>query len=398
MRSQQIEQSQKRQSRRKISWKIVLLIIAVLVVLAVTTIGILSAQNRISSNWAIILSASVTIIGVVVAACLLFFLPDKSEQSRSGRSFFWITGSIIAFLVIFELLFVANQANWLVGVFADLNPTGAGFSNRTLWDWLQLLIVPTTLILGAMLFYVSKRLNHVIQIELDISKRLDYMLDHMKEDISQKPYQNYPKLTLDKQWDLLQVYLEYISDLLLEKGLRSSQPNPEVRSVARAKTLITLTQLDGSHKGTLLRFLNEVNLIGTRDNVIQLTGADLSGVILSGADLRDIDLKGTDLAGARLKGSRLSGANLENADLREANLSFAILTEAILIQADLLETNLRGANLISANLNGADLSSANLSYANLEGALVTTEQLTQAKSITGVTMPDGSKITLPPTL
>jgi uncharacterized protein YjbI with pentapeptide repeats len=40
---------------------------------------------------------------------------------------------------------------------------------------------------------------------------------------------------------------------------------------------------------------------------------------------------------------------------------------------------------------GADLSNANLSGANLKGADVTEEQLDQAKSLEGATMPNGQK-------
>ena len=54
----------------------------------------------------------------------------------------------------------------------------------------------------------------------------------------------------------------------------------------------------------------------------------------------------------------------------------------------------RDANLrlkVQHNLRSADLSGANLSGANLHDAIVTNEQLVQAKSLKNATMPDGSK-------
>jgi predicted small lipoprotein YifL len=75
-------------------------------------------------------------------------------------------------------------------------------------------------------------------------------------------------------------------------------------------------------------------------------------------------------------GANLRGANLSEADLREADLQ----------QADLSGADLSGANLSTAYLAGADLTGADLS-----GAEVTDEQLAQAKSLEGVTMPDGTK-------
>jgi uncharacterized protein YjbI with pentapeptide repeats len=53
--------------------------------------------------------------------------------------------------------------------------------------------------------------------------------------------------------------------------------------------------------------------------------------------------------------------------------------------------NLSGADLHGATLYKTDLSRADLFLVNLRGAIGTAEQLAQAKSLEGVTMPDGTK-------
>ena len=53
--------------------------------------------------------------------------------------------------------------------------------------------------------------------------------------------------------------------------------------------------------------------------------------------------------------------------------------------------HLKNADLSGANLEGANLSNAYLSGANLKGAKVTNEQLDQAFTLEGATMPDGQK-------
>ena len=53
--------------------------------------------------------------------------------------------------------------------------------------------------------------------------------------------------------------------------------------------------------------------------------------------------------------------------------------------------NLSGADLSNADLRNADLSNADLKGANLKDARVIEEQLKEAKSLHGATMPDGSK-------
>ena len=67
---------------------------------------------------------------------------------------------------------------------------------------------------------------------------------------------------------------------------------------------------------------------------------------------------------------------MKQANLNKVNFSQADLGEADLREADLRLADLRGANLYKANLSGA---------------IVATEQLDQAQSLTGAIMPDGSK-------
>ena len=116
----------------------------------------------------------------------------------------------------------------------------------------------------------------------------------------------------------------------------------------------------------------------TREEMIDLRGADLSYADLrnanlsyadlSYADLRGADLRGADLRGANLKDANLRYADLSYADLRNANLSYANLSRANLSRADLSDADLSYADLKDANLRYADLSYADLRGADLRGA------------------------------
>jgi uncharacterized protein YjbI with pentapeptide repeats len=203
------------------------------------------------------------------------------------------------------------------------------------------------------------------------------------------------------QDEALQAYLDQMSTLLLEKDLRSSAEDSEVRTLARARTLTVLERLDPSRETAVVEFLIEAELIQRVDDKpppISLDGADLSsGVYLYGADLN-----GADLSGANLSEANLSFADLSGADLNSANLSRAELVEADVHSADLSSANLRWADLIDANLFGAelietdlrstDLRGADLSLADLSGARgLDTEQLAvQGTTLWNTTMPDGS--------
>jgi DNA-binding protein Fis len=211
----------------------------------------------------------------------------------------------------------------LVVVLGLLTLIGLPF-NITLWDWLDLLIVPAVLAIGGYLFTRSE--NRATRVAAEQRA----------------------------QDEALQAYLDGMAQLVTDKdrSLHRSPLSDRLRTVARARTLTVLSRLDGDRKARVLQFLYESVLINIEHPIVDVTRADLSG--------------------ANLRASSLSGAAL--------------------VYADLYGADLRGAILSGANLYGANLSDADLSQAKLSGAWDTTnEQLEQAKSLEGATMPNGQK-------
>src|SRR5215216_4859131 len=164
--------------------------------------------------------------------------------------------------------------------------------------------------------------------------------------------------------------------------------------------------------------LKDANLNDANLSKADLQYADLSSANLSNADLINADLEGAELLNnANLSGANLQGADLLNADLSHADLSDADLSRAFLFQADLnlaklnyadlhnadvqyadlsfaylSDAKLSDARLSDAKLNYADLSGADLSGADLSGAGGWTEdQLSEALTLEGATMPNGQK-------
>jgi uncharacterized protein YjbI with pentapeptide repeats len=166
----------------------------------------------------------------------------------------------------------------------------------------------------------------------------------------------------------LQAYLDQMSTLILNRNLLESEPGDATFALAQARTSTVILRLDGAHNKSVTRFLRDSGL------------AD--HLLLSG-----IDLEGADLSEAHLAYANLSETQLAHADLSEAELGSADLSVSLLAHADL-----GGADLRGANLNGADLRDADLLGADLSTAQVTQEQLDQAGSLEGATMPDGQTL------
>lgn len=241
--------------------------------------------------------------------------------------------------------------------------TWAGVATKTFWDWMELLIIPVVLAIGATLFSLAERQN-----EQAIANQ-------------------------QSQEAILEAYLEKMSELLFDRELVESSTDSYVRGVARIWTLTTLRRLDQSRKGVALQFLQEAELIkGSGPGpVIDLREADLAGANLFKADLFD-----AVLAGVNLSGANLTEANLMEADLGGANLSKANLRRAHMFGINLNSANLQMAVLHNAHLAEADLSRANLDKAdfrntNLVRAAISAEKLASIKSLQGATMPDGKK-------
>jgi hypothetical protein len=251
-----------------------------------------------------------------------------------------------------------------------------GLSDKKLWDWLQLLIVPLVLAGIGIVFSMQQEAR---QLALEEQRAQDAAL---------------------------QGYLDQMSRLVLE-----DLSNDKVRTLWRARTLTVLERLDPSRKTQVMRFLAEAGLVqaeaglvqretevsepiidlggtggGYTDTVLgapvgtrhEAKGADLSGADLNGFDLRYVDLSAADLSDANLEGAKLDGADLRDANLQDANLHGASLYKTWLYDPRFPK-------------DAADLSGTNLSNAYLRDAPVTEEMLEQAGSFKGAIMPNGQK-------
>jgi hypothetical protein len=206
-----------------------------------------------------------------------------------------------------------------------------GFADRTLWDWLTLLLPAYIAVIGTYFGTTLTRQQSAIQHQVEERRARE---------------------------TAVQTYADQTLTLLATGASRDSQRSEDLRVLLRARARMVLARIRAPDKTTVVRFLHDAGLILREHPTVHLDGADLSRAILSGMDLRE--------------------ANLSGANLREAELNAVALVGA----------DLSGAKLHDADLSGADLSGAN--FTDAEG--VTNEELElQADSLKGATMPNGQK-------
>jgi uncharacterized protein YjbI with pentapeptide repeats len=370
------------------------------------------AEQKKSRWWPTSRGAMRIFAALIVVGALLFtgvgallFLISVSAVATLDNEILLVLGVATVVAAVVVLIRVGQHYQW-TGFGESVQPKLDNQEiqpRKTLWDWLQLFIVPLAL----------------AAIGLWFSAQQDARQLRLEEQRAQNA--------------ALQAYLDQMSQLMLEGDLLSSEEDSEVRTLARARTQTVLGQLDSDRKASVVQFLYEASLIKKEDPVLNLSNVGLRGANLSQLDLSDANLSGAvlrraDLHGTNLSDAILSGAELNNADLRDANMSganlssaylnFANLSGAVVLnnanlidaklpgtnmsgaflrnadlrEAQLIETDLSGADLSGADLSGAILSDPDLHNANLIDAKgVTEEQLEdQAKTLKGATMPGGS--------
>ena len=254
---------------------------------------------------------------------------------------------IVGGSLLFGLIRLGYSAEWTG--FGEYTQTSLNAERgKTLWDWMELLIIPLVLAGGAFFLNQSERAVEREIVEKRAELERENAKDHQRE-------------------QALQAYLDRMSELLINDSLQTTRKK-SVRNVARTRTLSVLRDLDGRRKGEVIKFLHEAGLINNDKPIIELFKADL---------------RGADLSYTNLRGASLYGANLEGANLEEINI--VIVTPEFSGKATLLvdergvryeepdEINFQGTNmqktiLRNANLIGADLLESNLEYADLSGA------------------------------
>jgi len=259
-----------------------------------------------------------------------------------------VIGLIVALVVVIVLIFI------------EVKLYGTGFSGKTLWEWLQLLIIPAVLAVGGYAFTYTTSRNERAATEKRTQAERDISLDNQREAV-------------------LQDYIDKMAELLLKDHLSELKPEyKEVRKIARVRTLTVLPRLNGNRKGSVLQFLYESNLIDRDNPIVDLNGADLSHADLGCVNWDHTNLRRANLRKANLWGACLMRTTLKNAQLQKADLRGSVLT---------------GTDLSFANLRNADLYDTDLSFTDLTGIQgITVEELKKkARSLQGATMPDGSK-------
>ena len=240
----------------------------------------------------------------------------------------------IVVVVCIVLIIAAYRFDWRM----------TGFEGKTVWDWLQLIIVPIALGIVALLFNQSNANAERNLADLRHQRDVDRDLDKHRE-------------------NLLQRYNDYMCMLSLEKGLFTSEPDSLVRLIARDRSTAVLTQLDGQRAAWLFRVFREAQGVNKVDPLVDLNNTDFHNVEWIETDMSKLFLHHVDLRGANLQRTNFTEIELDTADLSRANLR-----DANFLRANLTNIDFANADLRHVNFKGAESTNVCMSGAHLQGA------------------------------
>ncbi|PKO16846.1 MAG: hypothetical protein CVU39_06415 [Chloroflexi bacterium HGW-Chloroflexi-10] len=274
---------------------------------------------------------------------------------------------VIIILIILYQRFVLGYTEWVAWTgFGETSPDG----NKTFWDWLDLLIIPFVLSIGALIFNKIQKENEqnfAKQRYADEQSLIQTRFVKEQELIGQRQ-ENEMLLNLDIQRGTsFQAFIDRMSDLVLKNDLQDTSCKGEIKSIARSLTITNMFTLDEVRNNLLLKFLRELKLLDIQNPII----------VFDKYDLRKMALKSVDFTGISLKNVNLEEADLadcifDQTCLRGADLTRAKLYGAKFLKADLQNAQIHQTNLATTTIKNCNFSNAGLIMATLVGYITET--------------------------
>lgn len=272
--------------------------------------------------------------------------------------------------VIWTTVYIRADCGWPKGGCFRMS----GFAGRTLWEWLELLVVPV--IVALVVHHMGERQSKAEALRAEERQEAERLRADALRNIEEQRSKD----------EILKSYLDAVGGLLAVPISNDPEKKVYIEGLLRGYTRTVLDRLDGARKGSVIRFLSESGLLDSDPESaihvsVSLVGANLAGADLPQFLLTELDLTAASLEGAHMTGVNLSGSKLTRAELRNARLILANMVRTNLLlakiqQAWLFGANMEGAVLEGAQLHDADLSEVNLASANLRNAILQGTNLT----------------------
>ncbi len=188
---------------------------------------------------------------------------------------------LLALVFVLVGLVLLGYATVWTGFGEFISATGEFQRGKTLWDWLELLLLPLVIAGTVSALAVWKWRSDRRQAELQLEQERELAWKKVESELQMADLRKDSHLEASEiqsrtnrviakdrlHEETLNVYLDRMSELVLERGLQTADPDDTVRTIARSRTLTALVGLDSERKGTILEFLYSAKLINLSNKV-----------------------------------------------------------------------------------------------------------------------------------
>jgi uncharacterized protein YjbI with pentapeptide repeats len=294
-----------------------------------------------------------------------------------------VVGAAVLAAVVFMVLAYRRDWRW-TGLPADPgdgSPGAVARPSKTLWDWLQMLIVPLVLAVAAFGLNFAQTSRDRKREERDAATAQRAEARRAARDRA---------MAADRAHEqTLEAYLKEMADLMTRPGRATA----DTQTIAQTLTLVALRRLDGARRGLVVQFLDDAELLagaspGAQQGLFISAGCGAGGhschrvgitIFLDHADLRDavlplalgpntgaVDASGRPIPPAT--GDAHDPAWFDGADLRNSDFHGRRLFGVSFVGADLRGANFTGAELGYTSFNDSCLSGARFDRAEIDHA------------------------------
>ncbi len=281
---------------------------------------------------------------------------NLSKNLFKRKWLIYLISAVVAIFILQFLITLGYQSTWtgFGNSYHTTTKNQAIQPAKTLWDWMQLLVIPLALVIGG--FFLNRAEK----------RREEQLTRERNEEVA------------------LNNYLDAMSELIANKGLSNDNVGQTIRNIASTRTISILHRISKTRINIVFNFLRKARLIrtiydGKINEKIDFKNAELSGINLSNVYLELINLEEANLEGAILEKTILHNAKCRNIKLSNANLIGADLGGTDFYLAQIVNANLNKALLWSTKLCRTNLSSSNLKEAEMNGAILMQTFLKNAK-------------------
>lgn len=307
-----------------------------------------------------------------MAKYLKRFLHNLQEQLQKAWHGIWALGlrNPITFLAAIAMLTL------LAYVTVRTAQSGSLVIRKPLWDWMDLLIVPIALAIGA--YWLQKQLRDLEarrtqERQAERDRRAEERRLEEKQYLEEREAIRSIVAREQRLYDLLSTFYDQIASFLIQYSKPApSEIDRRAVAVAQARTLNVLRQLDGegdsAKRNELFAFLHATDLSGNPDF--------FTGLVLSDLELSEADLSGATLSKTQFERTKLIKFRMHTGRIESCSFCGAILAEAQLIDIDGAYVDFSNAKMGKAEFVQSDKNSfehcifegAELHDAKLQGA------------------------------